>query len=221
MAHMTANREIALLLRNHNFSVKQEQEKLLVALKNEIVIRSLWDHRTHQNGCTSMLNIKIDLPNGQSIIESFGDIGEQIEEAKSRNIQNFARNSLHVITACLNEEKDNEQITYEEWEIDGVLWEVFLGNFGMKSAADRAIGIPGNLFEEIEKSIRKSIDQEKDYCWARFFFAQFDSEIAEIEFLINNQNNEEVRTNLSKLSWEMTEEFYSIRNVLMLRKKAR
>ncbi len=216
---MNANKEIELLFSNHGFSIDENNGKLFVNTENKISIESRLNQRENENGYTSRLDVRIELPNGQAIIESFGDIGENSENAKNKNIQNFALNSFHVISACLNNNKEDEQITFEEWKVDESEWDVYIGNFGMKGSTNEPVEVPSGLFDLIEKLIKDNIKKENEYYWARFFFAQFKNEISAIEFLVNNETFEEGRLHLSKLPWGLRDEFYSVRNFLIIKKK--
>lgn len=217
---MNANKEIELLFKNHNLSIEEENGKLFVNSENKIAIDSRISQKEHENGWTSRLDVRIELPNGQAILESFGDIGDDSETAKNKNIQNFALNSFHTIAAYIYDDKEDEQITYETWHVDENEWEVFIGNFGMKNSTNEPVEIPEKLFDLIEILIKQNLNQATDYYWARFFFAQYDQEISSIEFLINNESYEEGQMELSKLPWELRDEYYSIRNFIIVKKKA-
>ena len=99
---MDANEEIGLLFKNHNFSINKEDRIIYINSETRISIESRISQNERKGGCTSRLDIRIELPNGQAIIESFGDLGNNKENAKRKNIQNFAFNSFHVIAACIN-----------------------------------------------------------------------------------------------------------------------
>jgi len=215
---MNANPEIEQLLKNHNYPVEKNNEGLLAYFNEKVLIKSNLVQSVLENGCTSRLDVSIELPNGLAILESFGDFGGNEEEAKLANLNNFALNAFHVITACLNDKKEDDQITFEEWTFSGVEWEVYIGDFGLKNMSGEPISMPVNLFETIEIAIKKNNFQQ-DYCWVRFFFAQYHNQISAIELLINNELNQEGVNDLSLLPWELTDEFYSIRNFLMMKKK--
>jgi len=217
---MNANSELAQLFKSHGFSIEKQNGKLMVKTANEIFIESRLNQTQLENVCQSRLDVIIGLPNGQTIIESFGDIGENSENAKNKNVQNFALNSFHVISAFINEVKNDNQITYEEWEADENEWEVFIGNFGIRATTNKPIIIPEELFDLMMTLIKQTVNKENDYYWVRLFVAQFNNEISAIEFLINNHSFEPGKLTLSKLPWDLRDDFYSIRNFMMIKKKA-
>lgn len=215
---MKANKEIEFLLKKHDYPVNEIEGKLEVQLKNKIIIDTQLTQRLESSYCSSRMDVNIQLPDNQLIIESFGDAGKDSEDAKIKNLQNFAFNSFHVITACMNEEKEDKQIGYEEWNIDGVDWEVFIGNFGIKGVIGDVMDF-SELFNRVEKLVKGNIDNEKEYHWVRFFAAQYNNEISAIEFLVNNEYREEEQMELENFPWELRDEYYSIRNFMVLKKK--
>jgi hypothetical protein len=67
---------------------------------------------------------------GEKIFESFGDYGATIEEAVNNNFQNFSASSLHPLLAALGciDPHAYDQITIEEWKINGKVWRAYIGN---------------------------------------------------------------------------------------------
>ena len=215
---MNINSEVVKLLNHHGYKVTYVDEKILIHFKEDIGFdsRVTITHR-YENACTSRLDVKFTLPNGQVLFEAFGDMGKNEKEAKINNIKNFIANSFHVILSCLNEDKEDEQIVYENWQVGGQNWDVYIGNFATKTNIDVPINIPENLFQHVEDTIC-NCELVHEYHWVRVFVAQDSNEISAVEFLINNEENQEGKDLISKLSWEKKDEYYSIRNFLMMRK---
>ncbi|MEA3445855.1 MAG: DUF6348 family protein [Bacteroidota bacterium] len=210
-----ANTAIAELLKSHNIEYELKADEVVAKLKNKIHFDSrILPNNTPQDP-SCRLDLKITLEDGREIMESFGDAGETIKDAKINNIQNFVTNDFHVIINAFNDTVD-EQILVEEWTINDIDYKVYIGNFGVKSTCE--FNIPDNTFEFIEGVIKKQ-KFEKDYHWVRFYYGHLNKEHAAHEFIIDNNLNEDATNEITLLPWEKLDAFYSIRCFIILRRK--
>ncbi|MCH2044436.1 MAG: DUF6348 family protein [Saprospiraceae bacterium] len=208
------------LFNNHQHEVEYVKytRAFKVKLKNTIVVDSrVTQQSIQEEDISSRLDVKIDLPNEQSIIESFGDVAGSSEDAILKNLDNFVKTAYYPITACLDANRENPNIIFYEWEINGTVWKVFIGDLGMKVGLSQPVNLPKRLFETIEKIIKEQ-ELTENYNWFRFFAFQMNNEIQDIEFLINNQPKNEGLEELQNLDWELRDGFYSVRNFILLKK---
>lgn len=209
------------LFKNHQHEVEYVRytRAFKVKLKNTIVVDSrVTQQSIQEEDISSRLDVKIDLPNEQSIIESFGDVAGSSEDAILKNLDNFVKTSYHPITACLDANREDSNIVFYEWEINGTVWKVFIGDLGMKVGLNKPINLPKRLFAVIEKIIKEQ-ELTENYNWFRFFAFQMNNEIQDIEFLMNNEPKSEGLDELHNLDWELRDSFYSIRNFIILKKE--
>jgi hypothetical protein len=77
---------------------------------------------------------------GEQIFESCGDYGETIDDAVNNNLQNFSLGSLHPLLAALGciDPHTYNQITLEEWEINGKIWKAYIWKYYSKNACGRS-----------------------------------------------------------------------------------
>lgn len=205
------------LFNSHGIATTPLEQKFLLVTKQLAMVKPYVTQQELPGAVSSRLDLVFTI-NGRELIESFGDVGETGEEAFGANLQNFAHNSLHVIINALQDTQDDEQTTVEEWEINGYAWQVFCGNYGMKSAGSQPVQLPDELFSQLEDIIR-ALPLIQDYHWFRFFFACNDFEISAIEFLHDNETDEAAEQMLSDLPWQLTADFYSVRLFLMLKRQ--
>jgi hypothetical protein len=204
------------LFNSHGIDTIPLDQKFLLVTKQLATVRTNITQQEFPTGFSSRLDLVFTIK-GRELIECFGDVGETREEAIANNLQNFAQNSLHVIVGALQDAQEDEQITIEEWEINGHSWQVFCGNYGMKSSGGQPLQLPSELFSQLE-AIIKALPLTQDYHWFRFFFACNDSEISAIEFLHDNEMDEAAEQQMSELPWQLTPDFYSVRLFLMLKR---
>ena len=183
------------------------------AFKEKVVIDSRLTTNEFTNGVNSQLDIVVEFQNGRKIVESFGDIGTTKKEVIENNLKNFVANDFHVMINALNNTVD-DNITFEEWGINNQKYEAYIGNFGSKGN----FKIPDDVFITIEEIIKKQ-EFKEEYHWVRFFYANLNHKPAEIEFMIDNERNNEAEKKMENLNWDKNEAYYSLRNFIIFKKK--
>ena len=170
------------------------------------------------DGIQSRFDIGVKFQNGLELYEAFSDFGSNEAEATKKNLENFTRSSLHVMLDAFNDTEIYE--AKEKWEINGCLWDVFIGDYNIKSAGLKKVEIPNNLFDKIEEIICNKRLEEKFY-FVRIFYAHNDSKVMATEFMINNINIEYAEKVLESLDWMESKSFYSLRIFLILKNTGR
>ncbi len=160
-------------------------------------------------------DIGFKFENDIELYESFGDIGNNIEECVYKNIENFSLGGLHTLLDAFNDTNTHTEI--ENWHLSGGKYKAFIGGFQIKGVQDiHSISIPNNLFEEIENHLKQYLWKEK-YYFISFFFA-FDGKNKTTNFMVNNINLEEEQLLLKQLDWQETQEYYSVRHFMVLKR---
>lgn len=87
-------------------------------------------------------------PDGDEIIESFGDFGTDDGAAINRNLTNFSMGDLHVLLAAFSADSNDilKQITIENWEINNKRWTAYIGNLIPKTNIATPCLLPPNKF---------------------------------------------------------------------------
>ena len=212
---LKVNTQISELLNAHGYKSTIVDNKIVPDFKERVEIESWITPTVSNNGVQTRLDVGVKFDNGQELFEAFGDVGVDLNNAIKNNLENFSRCTLHVLTGALNDTVDH--IERERWDISGDLYDVYIGDFNMKSTNDFQPQFPQELFPQIEKSITAYRLNEK-YYFVRFFFAQMNYEVIATEFMINNVNLPEQEEKLRNLDWEGSDEFYSVRNFIILKK---
>ncbi|MBI4853200.1 MAG: hypothetical protein HY819_15520 [Acidobacteria bacterium] len=149
------------------------------------------------------------------IIESFAGFGDTYEQAVNSGLGLFLYNTFHVINGAFINSND-KQVTKEIWEIDGVDWDVILGNYSVR--AKEPIVIPEELFNVVEKSIREK-ELTSNVHWLRVFYGgQVDAGFM-AEALFDNDPWFKLQELIPSLDWQKSKHYYSVRNFLILRRR--
>lgn len=221
MPEKVLNRELGHILANHGVPFIADEEFLLVYNPSTVKFKAKSIYTEVNNKISSQLDIIAIPDNGKPIIESFGDFGDSLEEAINRNFSNFCLSGLHLFLSAFGPENHvpDEQITVENWEINGQYWKAFIGNLIPKVSGNKTNdnSPPPEFFEYFEESIRAQI-LINDIHWFRGFFLQYNNEMRATEFMMDNLNITAACPLFSKIPLKSNVEYYSCRIFIILKK---
>ena len=112
------NAQLQALFNGHGIATIPLEHKFLLVAKQLVLVASTVSQQQFPNGVSSRLDVSVTIKE-RVIIESFGDVGDTAETALANNVQNFARNSLHIIIGALQGVEQDEQFAVEQWQING------------------------------------------------------------------------------------------------------
>ena len=211
---MSPQEILAKMLYAQDLTCIEYKDWLLVDEQLPAMRADTFDYKEYENGVSIRLDITLLLQNKKAISESFLGIGKDKYSAIQNAFQNFVANSFHVFLAAFWQINNDEQIGIEEWNINGDLWNVYIGNFGCKGD----FNIPENLFKTIEEQIQEE-NLEEDIYWLRIYYANINDKEIMIETLKNNEVWPEMEKKLRYVSWAPSDKFYSLRNFIILKRK--
>ena len=223
MLELDMNSRLADLLKHHGVSVKIAGEFINTDLPDNVKFKTRTVYQEVGTYISSQLDVMALTDKGEKILESCGDYGSTIEDAVNNNFRNFSASSLHPLLAALGciDPHTYNQITIEEWEINGKVWNVYIGNLIPKIIADRqnTIAPPLKFFDSFERGIKAQRIKNRLH-WFRAYYSQMDNEITNREFLMDNELVAETDTIFKDLPILSNLTFYSCRNFIMLKDKA-
>src|SRR5262249_55783631 len=160
-------------------------------------------------GMSVQLDVRFEVAPGQTVIESFAGVGQTREQALADALQNFAANSFHVILAAFLE-RDDAQVSKEEWSMGGRKRSVTVGNVGIRGKPPvQGAQLVGwfKLFEEKLKSEQLAPGTH----WVRLYYAQLRGKAIACEVLLDNEMWEEMQADMAAIDWPAGQDFYSVR----------
>lgn len=211
---MSPQEILANMLLAHDLPSIEYKDWLLVDEQLPAMRAETFDFKEYENGAGIRLDITLLLANKKTITESYLGIGKNKINAIQNAFQNFVANSFHVFLSAFWQITDDDQIGIENWEIKGIQWKVYIGNFGCKGD----FNIPENLFKIIEEQIQEE-NLEEDLYWLRIYYANVNSREIMIETLKNNEVWPEMENKLKTVAWDTSDKFYSLRNFIILKRK--
>ncbi len=223
MLEIDLNLQFADLLKNHGIDVDITDGFINTDLPDNLKFRAKSVYQEVNESISSRLDVMAMTDKGEEIYESCGDYGATIEEAVNNNFKNFSAGSLYPLLAALGciDPHTYDQITIEEWEINGKVWTAYIGNLVPKILADRqnTIAPPSEFYDSFERGI-KAQQLINRLHWFRGYYSQLDNEITNREFLMDNELVAETNIILSTLPILPNVRFYSCRNFIILKDKA-
>jgi hypothetical protein len=222
MLEIDLNPQFADLLKHHGIRVDINDEFINTDLPDNVKFKARTVYEEVNKHINSRLDVMVLTNKGEQIIESCGDYGATIEEAVNNNFINFSASSLHPLLAALGcvDPHTYDQITIEEWEINGKIWKAYIGNLVPKILADKqsAIEPPSEFFDSFEYGI-KAMQLANRLHWFRGYYSQVDNEITNREFLMDNELLSETNSIFNTLPIRPDIRFYSCRNFIILKDK--
>ena len=223
MLEINLNPQFAELLKHHGISVDIDDEFINTDLPDNVKFKARTVYEEVNGYISSRLDVMTLTDQGEQILECCGDYGTTIEEAVANNFQNFSGSTLHPLLAALGcvAPHTYDQVTMEEWEINGKIWKVYIGNLTPKILADKKNTFlpPSEFFHSFERGI-KAQQLVNRIHWFRGYYSQLDNEITTREFLMDNELVADADTIFKDLPILPNVKFYSCRNFIVLIDKA-
>lgn len=220
MLEIDLNLQFANLLRHYNIRGEVKDEFIHTDLLDNLKFRARAVYQKVNESFSSRLDVNAITDKGENIYESCGDYGATIEEAVYNNFKNFSMSSLHPLLAVFGccDPHTFEQITIEEWTINGRIWKAYIGNLVPKVLAfgNNSIVPPRQFFNSFEDGI-KSQKLKNRIHWFRGYYSQMNNEIIAREFLMDNELLPETDLLFKSLPLISNVSYYSCRNFVILK----
>ena len=157
------------------------------------------------------LSIEVFIDDGVSLVESFAGYGEKKLESA---LGGFIKNSLPLLLSAFWDYDTN--VSSENWEINGVKYQAFIGDYGVINGAEN-FEIPEHYLEYIHEAMLKE-KLSSEYHWFNLFYVNFDATQHHAEALRDNSKWEEGTEIIRSLPWSKVYDYYSIRQFIILKR---
>lgn len=166
------------------------------------------------------VDVHLLLPNNR-FVESFVGQGTTPEEAVFDALEQFQVNVLHTLIMAFWDDAQRVEngIGTDIWEINGHRWQAVISNFGYRgeAAVDDVIEDLDSLYDTIVGNIR-ALPLEEDIYAVRTVQTNIGNGKMVTEALINNEEFFELEKEVSNLGWKRLEEYYTLRNLVIVMK---
>ncbi|GAA4311037.1 DUF6348 family protein [Mucilaginibacter gynuensis] len=222
MKEIILNDHLAKILRHHGINVNHDDDFIYTDLNIKLRAKSFY--QPIGNYISSQLDVNVVTTAGETITESLGDIGVDLESAINKNFDNFGSGSLHVLLAAFGC-KIPEVLYYagvEDWNINGTIWKAYVGLLTPKMMGENTTDVnPANSFFAAFEAAVKSQSLNKNLHWFRGFYTQQKDQISSTEFLMDNHSVDNAGLIFASVPIIPGVEFYSCRNFMILRRQER
>lgn len=178
----------------------------------------VFEMERYEDSVVIQVDVHILLPE-QTIIESFIGHASSIEEGMVEALEQFEVNVLHVLIGAFweNAKKVENGVGFEEWNINGHRWQAVVGNYGYKGNLPIEEIVLDEMFDTIKEEI-ECLPLDKDIYSIRSVYTNVGDGRKVSEALLNNEEFTTLESSLAKLPWRELEEYYSVRNLILLMK---
>lgn len=208
----TLNQILHAAFTAHGHPVREENGKLIPRLQTPAAFDTLaYVSQRHPNAVITRLDVETTLPDGRQLYESYGDIGQTVEEALSGNWENFQESAFHTLLNAL----DGRHDTAEHRTLGGTPFHIHTGSAVIKYAGEK----PALPTDALTAAIREALHRIRPapaIHFARFYYSQSANNTDCVEFMLDNQNHPFAEQALARLPWPQREHFYSLRQFLVL-----
>jgi len=212
------NEQLLEILGQFNLQFEQMEDFYFVDNKFPGIAGQVFEMERYEDSVIIQLDIHILFPK-QTIIESFIGHASSVEEAIIEALEQFQVNVLHVLISAFWEEAKHVEngVGSEEWEINGYRWQAVVGNYGYRGTSDIDEMVLDELFDTIKDEIH-SLPLEQDIYAIRSVYTNVGDGRKISEALLNNDEFTTLESEILKLPWKSIDEYYSVRNLIILMK---
>lgn len=211
------NPELAEMLRAHGFDCAEQDGYIVPEFHIPVrLFAEAYPRRHADNVIVSRFDVGVQFADGRELYECFGDIGQDLDEAFNRNLHSFSHGSLHPMLAAFNRLHDEDICQQETWQIGTHCYRAYLGDFISKNLNENCT-IPRELPDVLTEIICRQ-NLQSDHHFVRFYYAHDQCQTLNTEFMIDNVNLETAEDELAALPWQAQDDFYSLRQFILLQK---
>jgi len=212
------NEFLVALLASYDIKVEKTEQYYFADEFFPGIIAQAFEMEDFGDSVVVQLDVSLLFQN-DSFVESFVAQATTVEDAIANAFEQFETNVLHTLIMAFWDQgkKIDNGVGTDVWEINGHRWEVVISNYGYRGAEDLDDILPDidTMFDAIKSSI-EAYPLSKDVHAVRTVYNNGSNNEQVIEALINNEEFPELQKAISKLAWKPSENFYAIRNLVLL-----
>lgn len=202
------------LFKTYGFE-SEEYDGWIIPEGNDFAMRGYWYPEATEN--TGQLSIEVFINSEMIMVESFAGIGESIAARLKSAFSSFLHHSFPVLLLAVWG-KESEVVKSEEWQVGDKVYQAYIGNQGiMNFDKEKKLQVPNKYSERI-KALICSETLDKEIHWFNFIYANMNGLDTYAEALKDNIKWTEGAKSLSSLSWIRSNNYYVVRQFLILKK---
>lgn len=161
------------------------------------------------------LDVVVPTPDGRRVVESFAGMGATIADAVAESLNKFARGSLHVLLAALENDSHDDQVDWEVWGEPPDQWRACVGPLLRQWSSKTAVDFAAYL--DAVKTALLAAPLSRELHWFRTFVAiGTDGPLLGRDALLDNETWPPGDELLVGWPWPRGEEAYALRHLVAL-----
>jgi hypothetical protein len=156
----------------------------------------------------------------RELAESFGEVGENLDEAIIKSFVSFCLASLHpILSVFVSRDLEAEQIQWEQWSTRKHSWEICSGPLTskMSSGVEPEKINSSESYSSFLDALRDAYLKEVsfDIHWLRIYRGSFQGKVRAREVLLDGEHWKSGEAILDQWHWLPGPDFYSIRQFMI------
>ncbi len=215
---------LASILTEHQISTTESGESIYINGTDVLLQAIAYPQKALSPGAAVQLDIIIrsqKLLGKRELVESFGDAGDDLDDAINKSFTSFKFASLQtILSVFVNRDLNAGQVEWEEWSNNRRSWNVCLGPITPKgSPAVRPEKIiNGESYRSFLNNLRYAYLREAsfDMHWMRIYRGSLQGKVRSREVLLDGEHWKSGEAIMDKWNWLPGPDFYSIRQFMIL-----
>jgi hypothetical protein len=212
------NEQLLEILGQFNLKFEKMEDFYFVDNNFPGITGQVFEMERYDDSVIIQVDVHVLLPN-QTIIESFVGHASSVEEAIAEALEQFQVNVVHVLIGAFweNAKQLENGVGFEQWEINGYRWQAVVGNYGYRGTSDIDDIVLDELFDTIKEEIH-ALPLEHDIYAIRSVYTNVGDGRVVAEALLNNEEFTQLEDKVLKLPWKKLDEYYAVRNLILIMK---
>jgi hypothetical protein len=217
------NKKLMTILTDHQIPVLN-RGKFIQLGDNDITLQA----KVHPKEITpTRSSIQLDvilssqsLLGDRALVESFGEFGENLDEAIDKSFSSFCLASLHpILSVFVSRDFESEQSQWDNWSNHNQSWEICSGPIipKMSPTFDLEQVINGNEFLAFIHDLRDAYFREATFKlhWLRFYRGLIQGIVRSREVLLDGEHWKLGEDIFDRWEWHTKADFFSLRQFMI------
>lgn len=214
------NEQLVALLEQHDLEMGQTEDYFFAEGQFPGIVAQAFLMEDFGESVVVQVDITMLFPN-DSFVESFVAQAATIEDAVENIFEQFESNVLHTFIMAFwgKAKRVPNGVGTDIWDLNGARYEAVVSNYGYRGYEEFDEIIPDidALFDVIKSSI-EAYPVTKDIYAVRTVYTNGSNGEKITEALISNEEFPLLQEAVSNLDWKASENYYSVRNLVLLMK---
>ena len=211
----TSNEVLQSLLREHGYDAKISGERIVLIGYEAQMSAGVYVLQA-SNPIHLQLDVRVHLPDGRTLIESFSGFGDTMRDAMDDGFICCCQESFHVLLKAFFDDPHDHGVVVEKWIFPHAHFNAIVGGASVRG------NFPGKedelvrCFDAFTTLMYQASLSAHQVHWIRLYYSQQHGKVVVCEILLDNEVWQHAQDVMSSYSWPKGGDFYRVRLSLVL-----